>query len=58
MGTPRRTPEYEKESVRQMTKRGYSVAEVSNRLGGIIAPPLNATASSSTGRLPGLLARL
>ena len=33
MGTPRFTPEFKEEAVRQITKRGYSVAEVSDRLG-------------------------
>ena len=33
MGTPRFTPEFKEEAVRQITERGYSVAEVSNRLG-------------------------
>ena len=31
MGTPRFTPEFK--AVRQITERGYSVAEVSDRLG-------------------------
>lgn len=33
MGTPRFTPEFKEETVRQITERGYSVAEVSDRLG-------------------------
>ncbi|QUT18168.1 IS3 family transposase [Rahnella inusitata] len=33
MGTPRFTPEFKEEAVRQITERGYSVAEVSARLG-------------------------
>ncbi|ENU4538163.1 IS3 family transposase [Escherichia coli] len=33
MGTPRFTPEFKEEAVRQITERGYSVAEVSERLG-------------------------
>ncbi len=33
MGTPRFTPKFKEEAVRQITERGYSVAEVSNRLG-------------------------
>ncbi|MGU3489600.1 transposase, partial [Enterobacter bugandensis] len=33
MGTPRFTPEFKEEAVRQITERGYSVAEVSNRPG-------------------------
>ncbi|WP_370427675.1 IS3 family transposase [Klebsiella pasteurii] len=33
MGTPRFTPEIKEEAVRQITERGYSVAEVSDRLG-------------------------
>ncbi len=33
MGTPRFTPEFKEEAVRQITERGYSVAEVSDRLG-------------------------
>ncbi|MEB6412274.1 IS3 family transposase [Enterobacter vonholyi] len=33
MGTPRFTPEFREEAVRQITERGYSVAEVSDRLG-------------------------
>ena len=33
MGTPRFTPEFKEEVVRQITERGYSVAEVSDRLG-------------------------
>lgn len=28
MGTPRFTPEFKEEAVRQITERGYSVAEV------------------------------
>ncbi|WP_410173227.1 transposase [Enterobacter cloacae] len=32
MGTPRFTPEFKEEAVRQITERGYSVAEVSGRL--------------------------
>lgn len=31
MGTPRFTPEFKEEAVRQITERGYSVAEVSGR---------------------------
>ncbi|HIE9456949.1 IS3 family transposase [Klebsiella variicola] len=33
MGTPRFTPEFKEEAVHQITERGYSVAEVSDRLG-------------------------
>ncbi|MGH4365138.1 IS3 family transposase [Klebsiella pneumoniae] len=33
MGTPRFTPEFKEEAVRQITECGYSVAEVSDRLG-------------------------
>ncbi|WP_395279800.1 IS3 family transposase [Klebsiella variicola] len=33
MGTPRFTPEFKEEAVRQITERGYSIAEVSDRLG-------------------------
>lgn len=33
MGTPRFTPEFKQEAVRQITERGYSVAEVAERLG-------------------------
>ncbi|MGL5239366.1 MAG: IS3 family transposase [Kluyvera ascorbata] len=33
MSTPRFTPEFKEEAVRQITERGYSVAEVSHRLG-------------------------
>ena len=33
MGTPRFTPEFKEEAVRQVTERGYSVADVSERLG-------------------------
>jgi transposase len=33
MGTPRFTPEFKEEAVRQITERGYSVPEVSDRLG-------------------------
>ena len=33
MGTPRFTPEFKEEAVRQITERGYSIAEVSERLG-------------------------
>ena len=33
MGAPRFTPEFKEEVVRQITERGYSVAEVSDRLG-------------------------
>ncbi len=36
MGTPRFTPEFKEEAVRQITERGYSVAEVSERLGVLI----------------------
>lgn len=31
MGTPRCTPEFKEEAVSQITERGYSVAEVSDR---------------------------
>ena len=34
MSPPRFTPEFKDEAVRQITERGYSVAEVSARLGG------------------------
>ena len=33
MGTPRFTPEFKEEAVRQIAERGYSVPEVSDRLG-------------------------
>ena len=33
MGTPRFTPEFKEEAVRQITERGYPVAEVSDHLG-------------------------
>ena len=33
MNTPRFTPEFKEEAVRQIVERGYSVAEVSERLG-------------------------
>ncbi|WP_152495365.1 transposase, partial [Dickeya dianthicola] len=33
MVTPRFTPEFKEEAVRQITERGYSVADVSERLG-------------------------
>lgn len=33
MGTPRFSPEFKVEAVRQITERGDSVAEVSERLG-------------------------
>lgn len=33
MGTPRFTPEFKEEAVKQVTERGYSVAEVAVRLG-------------------------
>ena len=33
MGSPRFTPEFKEEAVRQIIDRGYSVAEVSERLG-------------------------
>lgn len=33
MGTPLFTPEFKEEAVRQVTKRGYSDADVSERLG-------------------------
>lgn len=33
MGTPRFTPEFKEEAVRQITERGYSVTDVSERLG-------------------------
>ena len=32
MGTPRFTPEFKEEAVRQITERGYSIAEVYDRL--------------------------
>lgn len=35
MGTPRFTPEFKEEAVRQITERGYSVAEVSDCLGSL-----------------------
>lgn len=33
MGIPRFTSEFKEEAVRQIVERGYSVAEVSDRLG-------------------------
>ena len=33
MGTLQVTPEFKEEAVRQITERGYSVTEVSDRLG-------------------------
>lgn len=33
MGTPRFTPEFKEEAVKQVVKRGYPVAEVAQRLG-------------------------
>lgn len=33
MGTPRFTPEFKEKAARQITEHGYSVAEVSGRLG-------------------------
>ncbi|HBT4963404.1 TPA: transposase [Klebsiella quasipneumoniae] len=33
MGTLRFTPEFKEEAVRQITERGYSIAEVSERFG-------------------------
>ena len=33
MGTPRFTPEFKEEAVKQVTERGYSVAEVASRTG-------------------------
>ena len=33
MNSPRYTPEFKEEAVRQIVDRGYSVAEVSERLG-------------------------
>jgi transposase-like protein len=33
MGTPRFRPEFKEEAVRQIAERGYSVPEVSDRLG-------------------------
>lgn len=33
MDTLRFTPEFKEEAIRQITERGYSVAEVSDRLG-------------------------
>lgn len=33
MSSPRFTPEFKEEAVRQIVERGYSVAEVSERLG-------------------------
>lgn len=32
MGTPRFTPEFKEEAVRQITERGYSVSSVATRL--------------------------
>lgn len=46
MGTPRFTPEFKEESVRQITERGYSVAEVSERLGVSAHSLPDATATS------------
>ncbi|QIZ47283.1 hypothetical protein DWV07_10510 [Dickeya zeae] len=34
MGTPRFTPEFKEEAVRQITERGYSAVEVSEATGG------------------------
>jgi len=33
VGTPRFTPEFKEEAVKQVTERGYSVADVAARLG-------------------------
>ncbi len=33
MGTPRFSPEFKEEAVKQVTERGYPVAEVADRLG-------------------------
>lgn len=33
MGTPRFTPQFKNEAVRHITERGYSVTELSDRLG-------------------------
>ena len=33
MGTPRFSPEFKQEAVKQVTERGYPVAEVADRLG-------------------------
>lgn len=33
MGTPRFSPEFKEEAVKQVTERGYSVADVAARLG-------------------------
>lgn len=33
MGTPRFIPDFNKEAIRQITERGYSVTELCNRLG-------------------------
>lgn len=33
MGTPRFTPEFKEEAIKQVTDRGYPVAEVAERLG-------------------------
>jgi transposase len=35
MSPPRFTPEFKDEAVRQITERGYSVADVSARLGAL-----------------------
>lgn len=59
MGTPRFTPEFKEEAVRQITERGYSVAEVSDRLGlaapapytGCIMRPLVVSVVNSACRL-------
>ncbi len=48
MGTPQFTPEFKKEAVRQITERGYSVAEVSDRLGVFSTQPLQVATGYQT----------
>ena len=40
MSTPRFTPEFKDEAVRQITERSYSVAEVSARLANVPLAPV------------------
>lgn len=56
MGTPRFTPEFKEEAVRQITERGYSVAEGTlGRKGCRSQNPLNYIASSLSTICPGAL---
>ena len=49
MGTPRFTPEFKEEAVRQITERGYSIAEVSERLPVAAHTPYKMRSQTGTG---------